>query len=427
VTFLIYGKYGRVLGIVLAGGRGQRLSPLTRHRAKPAVHFAAKYRIIDFALSNLVNSGVFSIYVLVQFRSQSLNEHIERGWQFGGALRGRDFFITVVPAQMWTGEHWYKGTADAVFQNLHLITIYNADRICVFAADHVYKMDIEQMMEKHIEKKADCTVAAYEVPVTEAHAFGCLKTDERGFVTEFLEKPKCPPEIADKPGFSFISMGNYIFEREILEEVLVEDASNPDSSHDFGRDILPELCKKYKVLAYDFQSNVIPGNDKPYWRDVGTIRTYWQAHMDMLNENADLNLFNTQWPIRTVSYADPPGLTFSVNNYSSHIENTLRAEGSQILGATVKRSILSRNCIIKPGAVVEECIIERSVVIGERCKLRRVIVDAQNIIPPDTKIGFDESEDRARYHVDPSGIVVVPMPAIQLRAKVKFPYPDSGI
>ncbi|MGB4027200.1 MAG: glucose-1-phosphate adenylyltransferase [Acetomicrobium sp.] len=424
---MIYGKYGRVLGIVLAGGRGQRLSPLTRHRAKPAVHFAAKYRIIDFALSNLVNSGVFSIYVLVQFRSQSLNEHIERGWQFGGALRGRDFFITVVPAQMWTGEHWYKGTADAVFQNLHLITIYNADRICVFAADHVYKMDIEQMMEKHIEKKADCTVAAYEVPVTEAHAFGCLKTDERGFVAEFLEKPKCPPEIADKPGFSFISMGNYIFEREILEEVLVEDASNPDSSHDFGRDILPELCKKYKVLAYDFQSNVIPGNDKPYWRDVGTIRTYWQAHMDMLNENADLNLFNTQWPIRTVSYADPPGLTFSVNNYSSHIENTLRAEGSQILGATVKRSILSRNCIIKPGAVVEECIIERSVVIGERCKLRRVIVDAQNIIPPDTKIGFDESEDRARYHVDPSGIVVVPMPAIQLRAKVKFPYPDSGI
>ena len=424
---MISGKYGRVLGIVLAGGRGQRLSPLTRHRAKPAVHFAAKYRIIDFALSNLVNSGVFSIYVLVQFRSQSLNEHIERGWQFGGALRGRDFFITVVPAQMWTGEHWYKGTADAVFQNLHLITIYNADRICVFAADHVYKMDIEQMMEKHIEKKADCTVAAYEVPVTEAHAFGCLKTDERGFVAEFLEKPKCPPEIADKPGFSFISMGNYIFEREILEEVLVEDASNPDSSHDFGRDILPELCKKYKVLAYDFQSNVIPGNDKPYWRDVGTIRTYWQAHMDMLNENADLNLFNTQWPIRTVSYADPPGLTFSVNNYSSHIENTLRAEGSQILGATVKRSILSRNCIIKPGAVIEECIIERSVVIGERCKLRRVIVDAQNIIPPDTKIGFDESEDRARYHVDPSGIVVVPMPAIQLRAKVKFPYPDSGI
>lgn len=424
---MIYGKYGRVLGIVLAGGRGQRLSPLTRHRAKPAVHFAAKYRIIDFALSNLVNSGVFSIYVLVQFRSQSLNEHIERGWQFGGALRGRDFFITVVPAQMWTGEHWYKGTADAVFQNLHLITIYNADRICVFAADHVYKMDIEQMMEKHIEKKADCTVAAYEVPVTEAHAFGCLKTDERGFVAEFLEKPKCPPEIADKPGFSFISMGNYIFEREVLEEVLVEDASNPDSSHDFGRDILPELCKKYKVLAYDFQSNVIPGNDKPYWRDVGTIRTYWQAHMDMLNENADLNLFNTQWPIRTVSYADPPGLTFSVNNYSSHIENTLRAEGSQILGATVKRSILSRNCIIKPGAVIEECIIERSVVIGERCKLRRVIVDAQNIIPPDTKIGFDESEDRARYHVDPSGIVVVPMPAIQLRAKVKFPYPDSGI
>jgi len=288
-------------------------------------------------------------------------------------------------------------------------------------------MDIEQMMQKHIEQKADCTVAAYEVPVGEASAFGCLKTDEDGFVVEFLEKPKNPPEIPNRPGFSFVSMGNYIFEREILEEVLVEDANDPDSSHDFGKDILPKLYKNHKVLSYDFKTNAIPGNDKPYWKDVGTIKTYWQAHMDLLKENADLNLFNPQWPIRTVSYADPPGFTFSVDNSSSSVEDALRAEGSQVIGATVKRSVLSRNCVIKPGAYVEECIIGRGVVIGERCRLRRVIVDAQNVIPPDTEIGFDEDWDRQRYHVDPSGIVVVPMPAIQLRAKVNFPYPDSGI
>ncbi|MDD3513098.1 MAG: sugar phosphate nucleotidyltransferase, partial [Synergistaceae bacterium] len=252
------GKYGRTMGMVLAGGKGERLMPLTKYRAKPAVHFAAKYRIVDFALSNLVNSGIFAIYVLVQFKSQSLNEHIERGWQFGGALRGRDFFITLVPAQMWRGEHWFQGTADAVYQNLHLVTLYDADRICIFAADHIYKMDVDQMLEYHMNKQADVTVAANVVPSSEASAFGCIHVDDSGRIIDFIEKPANPPEIPGKPGFSYVSMGNYIFEREILEESLIEDAHLP-TSHDFGRDINPKLVPKARIFAYDFSTNVLPG------------------------------------------------------------------------------------------------------------------------------------------------------------------------
>lgn len=419
---MIYDKYGRVLGIVLAGGKGERLYPLTLYRAKPAVPFAAKYRIIDFALSNLVNSGLYSIYILVQFKSQSLNEHVERGWQFGAALRGRDFFVTVVPAQMWTGEHWYKGTADAVFQNLHLVTLYDADRICIFAADHVYKMDVEQMLNFHIESGADMTVAANVVPSSEAYQFGCIDADEDGRVIGFVEKPSNPPEIPDRPGYVYASMGNYIFEREVLEEALIDDASNINSSHDFGRNILPDLYKHCRVMAYDFSTNKIPGTDRPYWRDVGTIKTYWEAHMDLLQADAPLNLFNPHWPIRTVSYSDPPGFTYPVHGQNCSVIGALRAEGSRVLGATVHRSVLSRNCVINPGAVLEECIIGSNVTIGEGCKLRRVIVDSNNVIPPNTVIGYDPKADRERYYFDESsGIVVIPMPPLKLRKDLELP------
>ncbi len=205
---MIHGKYGRVLGMVLAGGKGERLMPLTRYRAKPAVPFAAKYRIIDFALSNMVNSGLFSIYCLIQFKSQSLHEHIGKGWQFGSALRGRDFFVNVVPAQMWDGERWYEGTADAIFQNMHLVTLFDADRICIFAADHVYKMDVEQMLAYHMDNNADITVAAYVVPSSEASQFGCIATDAEGRIIDFVEKPAVPPEIPGRPGYSFVSKGS---------------------------------------------------------------------------------------------------------------------------------------------------------------------------------------------------------------------------
>lgn len=422
------GKFGRTLGIVLAGGKGERLMPLTKYRAKPAVHFAAKYRIVDFALSNLVNSGIFSVYVLVQFKSQSLNEHIERGWQFGGALRGRDFFITLVPAQMWRGEHWFQGTADAVYQNLHLVTLYDADRVAIFAADHIYKMDVDQMLGYHINKGADITVAANVVPKSEASAFGCIDTDETGRIVGFVEKPENPPEIPGNPGFTYVSMGNYIFEREILEESLIEDAKLP-TSHDFGRDIIPKLVGTSRVFAYDFSTNVLPGKersfwreDKPYWKDVGTIRAYWDAHMDLLKHDSEMTFYNPQWPIRTVSYADPPSYVCPVKGYTCNVQSTLSAEGSRVLGSTVESSVLSRNCVILPGSSVEESIIGEGVVVGENCRLRRVIIDSHNIIPPNTVMGYDEEHDRERYTVDPgSGIIVVGMPKMQLRKSIENP------
>jgi len=419
---VIYGRYGRVLGIVLAGGRGERLMPLTKYRSKPAVPFAAKYRIIDFALSNMVNSGLFSIYVLVQFKSQSLTEHIERGWQFGGAMRGRDFFVTSVPAQMWMGTHWYKGTADAVLQNLHLITLFDADHVCIFAADHIYKMDLEQMLQFHIDGNADATVAANVVPVAEASAFGCIGVDPHQRITSFVEKPANPPEIPGRPGFSYASMGNYIFRRQVLEEVLLEDGSDEKSSHDFGKDILPKLFSRARLLAYDFPSQTLPGNDRPYWKDVGTIKAYWDAHMDLLQHPSPLTLFNFQWPIRTVSFADPPGFTYPSQGKNCSVVGALRAEGSRVMGAVVHRSVLSRNCVIQPGAVVEESIIGQGVVIGENCQIRRAIVDAHNVIPPNTVIGYNPEVDAEHYTYDrESGVVVVSMPTIRLRSPQDAP------
>lgn len=421
---MIHGKYGRTLALVLAGGKGERLMPLTKYRAKPAVPFAAKYRIIDFALSNLVNSGLFSIYVLVQFKSQSLNEHIDRGWQFGDAMRDRDFFVTLAPAQMWSGEHWYQGTCDAVFQNLHLVTLFDADRICIFAADHIYKMDVEQMLAFHVENGADVTVAANVVPKAEASQFGCIHTDKSGRIIDFVEKPADPPEIPGRPGYCYVSMGNYIFERETLEEAVIEDAQDPSSNHDFGKNVLPALHGKCKVLAYDFSTNKLPGTDRPYWKDVGTIKAYWEAHMDLCHPDSDMTLFNPKWRIRTVSFADPPAYSYPSGGQQCSVIGTLRAEGSRVLGAVVHRSILARSTLINPGAVLEECIIGQGVVIGENCKLRRVIVDAHNQIPRNTVIGYDIEEDRKRYHVDPAtGIVVIGMPVMQLRKDIEIPQP----
>lgn len=419
---MIHGKYGRVLGMVLAGGKGKRLMPLTRYRAKPAVPFAAKYRIVDFALSNLVNSGLFSIYCLTQFKSQSLNEHITQGWQFGAALRSRNYFVSVVPAQMWTGERWYEGTADAIYQNLHLITMFNADHVCVFAADHIYKMDMEQMLQYHVDNDADITVSANKVPLTEAHHFGCIETDTTGRIIGFIEKPVCPPQIASDPNFCFASMGNYIFKREILEETILEDNKDISSSHDFGKDILPKVFARCKMMAYDFSTNKLPGNDRPYWKDVGTIKAYWEAHMDLLRHPSDLTLYNNLWPIRTVSFSDPPSFTYSAEGFPSSIEGCLCAEASQVLGASVRRSVLSRNCFILPGADVEECIIGQGVVIGENCRLRRVIVDAHTKIPPNSVIGFEPFvSDENRVYDEESGISVIPMPKIQLRKKMEMP------
>ncbi|MDR2527956.1 MAG: glucose-1-phosphate adenylyltransferase [Synergistaceae bacterium] len=425
------GKYGRVLGVVLAGGKGERLMPLTRYRAKPAVYFGAKYRIVDFALSNLVNSGIYAIYVLVQFKSQSLNEHIEQGWQFGGAMRGRDFFVTLVPAQMWRGEHWFQGTADAVFQNLHLVSLFKADQVCIFAADHIYKMDVEQMLQYHLTKKADVTVAANVVPVADASQFGCIKTDASGRIVEFLEKPSVPPEIPDRPGFCYASMGNYIFDRHILEEALVQDSQQP-TSHDFGRDIIPGLVQQNaRVYAYDFSTNVLPHStreiermhqwrdDKPYWRDVGTIKAYWQAHMELLSYDSEMTLYNPMWPIRTISYADPPSYSYPAEGHECTVNRALIAEGCRILGAEVYKSVLSRNCVVQPGTTIKESVIAQGVVIGRNCRISRAIVDAHNYIPDNTVIGEDPEADARSYSLDSnSGIVTMGMPRIRYQKDV---------
>ncbi|MCL1940482.1 MAG: glucose-1-phosphate adenylyltransferase [Synergistaceae bacterium] len=428
----------RILGVVLAGGKGERLMPLTKYRAKPAVHFAAKFRIVDFALSNLVNSGIFSIYVLVQFKSQSLNEHIERGWQFSGALRGRDFFTTLVPAQMWQGEHWFQGTADAVYQNLHLISLFRADQVCIFAADHIYKMDVSQMIEYHDAKQADVTVAANVVPASEASQFGCIKTDDSGRIVEFLEKPANPPEIPGKPGFSYVSMGNYVFDRPILEEILVTDAQQP-TSHDFGRDIIPSLvAQNARVYAYDFSTNQLPHFeyesekishwrvDKPYWRDVGTIKTYWEAHMELLSEDSEMTLYNPLWPIRTVSFADPPSYSYPSEGNACIVDQVVQAEGSRILGAEVQKSILSRNSAILSGSKVEESIIGQGVVVGRNCHIRKAIIDSYNIIPEGTIIGENPEEDAQKYMIDPkSGVIVIGMPKIRYQKDIDEKTLDS--
>lgn len=424
------GANGRVLGIVLAGGKGERLMPLTRYRAKPAVYFAAKYRVIDFALSNLINSGVFAVYVLVQFKSQSLNEHIERGWQFGGALRGRDFFVTLVPAQMWRGEHWFQGTADAVFQNMHLISMFKADRVCIFAADHIYKMDVNQMLRWHIDQGADVTLAANVVPTSEASQFGCIKADAHGRILEFMEKPADPPEIPGNPGYTYVSMGNYIFERNVLEDALIDDSSKT-TSHDFGKDIIPKLVEEgMKVCAYDFSTNVLPHPgveaeqshlwrpDKPYWRDVGTLNAYWQAHMELLDHDSEMTLYNPMWPIRTVSYADPPSYSYPSEDIDCTVNRVMMAEGSRILGAHVSSSVLARNCLIQTGTILDESVLGHDVVIGRNCRIRRAIIDAHNTIADGTVIGEDPEEDAKRYYVDPkSGLVVIGIPRIYYQKK----------
>ncbi len=426
----VEGLYGpRVLALVLAGGKGTRLWPLTRYRAKPAVPIFGKYRIIDFVLSNLVNSGVFSIYVLTQYRAQSLADHIEQGWQLGPALRSRDFFVSLAPAQMWTGEHWYQGTADAVYQNLHLVATFDADEILIFSADHVYKMDVGQMMEWHRLMGAEVTVAVMPVPRQEAHRFGVVQVDEDGWIRRFVEKPReNPPTMPGDPSRCLVSMGNYIFRRETLEAALLEDARRPDSSHDFGQDILPRLVASgTRVAAYNFETNRIPGEPRPYWRDVGTLFAYWEAHMETLHpERGGLNLYNPRWPIRTVSFRDPPALVTSAGGVKPTFEESLVAEGARVYGAEVIRSVIGRGVVVEPGAHIEESILFYGVRVQKGARLRRVIVDKRRVIEAGTAIGYDPEQDRARgYHVTREGIVVVPAGPPKLRLNQPWPE-DEG-
>src|SRR6185437_6861563 len=306
----------RTLALVMAGGQGTRLFPLTRDRAKPAVPFGGKYRIVDFVLSNMVNSQIYSIYVLVQWRSQSLIEHLKDGWQFGRLLG--DQFITPVPAQMRLGERWYQGTADAIFQNLNLIDDFKPDLVAVFGADHIYRMDVAQMIEFHCDRKAAITVATLPVPIEEAHEFGVLEVDSGLRVVGFQEKPVHPQSMPGAPGRCLASMGNYLFNPQILRQSLLEDAEEPNSHHDFGRDLIPSLIERVPVYAYNFMTNRIRGDSEEnlsYWRDVGTVDAYYEANMDLRDARPQLNLYNPFWPLRTAYYNQPPA-KFVFNEYN---------------------------------------------------------------------------------------------------------------
>ena len=400
----------RVLGIVLAGGKGTRLFPLTKERAKPAVPFGGKYRIIDFVLSNFINSGIYSVYVLTQFRSQSLLQHLSEGWQFGSMLKTQ--FVIPVPAQMRSpDETWYQGTADAIYQNINLVEQSDPHVVAIFGGDHIYRMNVTSMIEFHVQKSAAVSVAAIPMPRRHASEFGVIEAREDGRIVAFHEKNPDAPCMPSDPERVYASMGNYIFSTRTLLQLLREDAADSDSDHDFGHNILPKLAGNAEIYAYDFQNNRIPGeppDSEPYWRDVGTIDAYYEANMDLRSVRPALNLYNRAWPLRSTSYPDPPAkFTFDEENRRGQAIDSIVAGGCILSGGVVRNSILGRNVRVHAGAVVEDSIILDSCDVGRRARIRRAILDKNVRVPPDATIGHDLDRDRRHHHVTETGIVVV--------------------
>ena len=400
-----------VLGIIMAGGKGERLYPLTRDRAKPAVPFGGKYRIIDFVLSNFFNSGVYSIYVLTQFKAQSLLDHIEQAWRLSAIVGDR--FVTAVPAQMQNGNSWYQGTADSVRQNLHLIQRHSPKLVAIFGADHIYRMNIRQMIGEHWAKKAEATVAVLPVKIEGASGFGIIEVDEEWRITGFEEKPVQPKPIPGEPGYALVSMGNYLFNTDDLIQALASDARNLASRHDFGRDILPALVGNRKLYAYDFRKNRIPvafkREEPSYWRDVGTIEAYYEANMDLRAIDPSLNLYNRSWPIRSARYDGPPTkFVFDEEGRRGEAINSVTGDGTIISGSVVRGCVVGSNVRIHSYSVIEDSVIMNWVEIGRGCRIRRAIIDKHNVIPPGTEIGYNADRDRERYFVSESGIVVIP-------------------
>jgi len=405
------GSVKKVLGMILAGGEGSRLYPLTQQRAKPAVPFGGKYRLIDFALSNFINSRIFSIYVLTQFKSQSLTEHLQESWRFSSILSNH--FILPVPAQQRTGDSWYRGTADAIYQNINLIEDSDFDIIAIFGADHIYRMDLQQMIDFHIRKRADVTISGLPVPLKEASSFGVIQVQEKQRVTGFKERPKRPKPIPGRSDEAFASMGNYLFNKDVLIELLYEDAADVESSHDFGKDILPRIFNKSRVFAYDFRRNHISGLTKKeigYWRDVGTIKAFWEANMDLRNVKPEFNLYNKKWPIKTANYGTPPAkFVFNEDGRRGQTIDSIVAKGSIISGGIVQKSVIGRDVSIDSGAVVINSLLMDRVKIGKNCKINMAIIDKDVEVPPGTTLGYDLEQDKERFFVDDeSNIIVIP-------------------
>lgn len=408
-------KHVKTVGMVLAGGKGSRLHPLTWKRTKPAVPFASKYRIIDFALNNMINSGIYGMYVLTQFKAQSLTEHIQRNWRFGNFLS--DYFITLAPAQMYLyeelGAEWYRGTADAIYQNIHLIENNDADLVAIFSGDHIYKMDISHMVQSHLDNNADITIAAYPSSLTEGKRFGILQVDQNYQITDFEEKPDNPTPIPGQPDTCLASMGNYIFSARALFKLLNKDAANKDSEHDFGNNVLPmALAEGYKLMAYDFASNPLPGQTGPntYWRDVGTLDSYHDANMDLVAITPEFDLFNDDWPLRTSSEFSPPAkFVHEEETRRGQAFNSLLAGGVILSGATIRRSILARRVRANSYSLIENSVVFDNVLIERHCTIKNAIIDKNVHIPEGTQIGLNHDDDRARgFTVTDSGVVVVP-------------------
>ncbi len=398
----------RVLSIVLAGGEGKRLFPLTADRAKPAVPFAGHYRLIDFALSNLANAGYLRMVVLTQYKSHSLGQHLSRTWRMSTLL---DTYVTMVPAQMRRGPHWFAGSADAIFQNLNLINDDRPDYICVFGADHIYRMDPRQMVEAHIASGAGVTVAGIRVPRSQASAFGVIEAGLGSKIEAFLEKPDDPPGIPDSPEEVYASMGNYVFSTAALIDAVTADAEDESSDNDLGGDIIPAMVKAGQAHVYDFNTNDVPGatdRDRAYWRDVGTLDSYYEAHRDLVSVYPVFNLYNRQWPIYTTVPQMPPAkFVLEDGARTGQAFNSLVSSGCIISGATVRNSVLSPGVIVDSHALVEDSVLLHDVVVGRGAVVRNAIIDKNVEVPAGAMIGVDADLDRKRFTLSDNGIVVI--------------------
>ncbi len=392
------------LALILAGGRGSRLAQLTEWRAKPAVPFGGKFRIIDFPLSNCINSGIRRIGVITQYKAHSLIRHIQQGWGF---LRGEfGEYVELLPAQQRVDANWYAGTADAVYQNLDIIRLHDPEYVLILAGDHIYKMDYGTMIAYHVEHGADMTVGCMEVPLDDARAFGVMSVDAAGQVVKFTEKPLNPEPIPGRAEMALASMGIYIFNTKFLYEQLIKDADKSNSSHDFGKDIIPALIDKYRVLAYPFRD--VQNNVQAYWRDVGTVDAFWQANMELIGVTPDLNLYDEEWPIWTYQEQLPPAkFVFDDEERRGMAVDSMVSGGCIISGAVVRHSLLFSNVHVHSYSTVKDCVVLPSVEIGENCHLTKVVIDKGCRIPTGTVIGADLNEDAKRYYVTPNGVVLV--------------------
>jgi glucose-1-phosphate adenylyltransferase len=392
------------LALIMAGGRGSRLKQLTMWRAKPAMPFGGKFRIIDFPLSNCINSGIRRIGVLTQYKAHSLIVHIQQGW---GMFRGEfGEFVELLPAQQRIETSWYAGTADAIFQNIDIIRTHDPEYVLVLAGDHVYKMDYGAMLAYHVEQNADITVACIEVPLEQASAFGVMGVDDNGRIKSFQEKPSQPPPMPDDPTRALCSMGIYVFNKDFLIEQLIKDADSRSSSHDFGKDVIPAIIEKYRAYAYSFRDPIT--NKQGYWRDVGTIDSFWEANMELIGVTPELNLYDREWPIWTYQEQLPPAkFVFDDDIRRGHAIDSMVSGGCIISGALVRKSLLFSNVTVESFADVNGVVALPEVTISEHSVVKNAIIDKGCVIPPGMEIGVDKVKDKQQFYVSPKGIVLV--------------------